>query len=179
MAEFNKENFDQTFKKSITKIRNAEKETKAELLTLSRSVLDATHNTGDVQYMNRLLEVLTPMNKRTAVLYFKEFSGFTFDEERFTKKNKAHYDECLAKTRAFLEVPTNNIWSWAERHVDIEKKPIDIQAIERQVKNMLKKADDAGLKQSDVLRAMMKAGLTLQTLVEVMQTAEETEKVAV
>jgi hypothetical protein len=167
---FDKTVFDALFNKAINALLKAEKITKATLQELSRSVLEAHHATQDIGYVNRLVGVLSPMNKKIAVLYFKEFSGFNYDvdELTFTKKNKKNYDEAQEKAIAFLEDPLNNIWTWAERNVDVEKKPITVDVMEAKFKGLLKQAEEANIEQAAVVRAFIKAGLKVETLVAMM-----------
>lgn len=160
--------YDKQYKTDITALGKAEKVTKELLRNLSRSVLEAVHVTEDVGYINNLLAVLTPINRKVAVLYFAEFSGFRNDGSTFSKKDKAKYEEIKAKAITFLEDPMNNIWSWAEREVDIAQKEFDINMVTKTVERMTKKATDAGLSQADVLRAVFKAGFTPEALLAVM-----------
>ena len=91
---FNKDKFNAYFDGKLGELAGAEKITKAVLLDLSRQVLAAHHETQDVGYINRLLVVLTPMNRKVANLYFSEFSGFNFSakSEEFGKKDKKNYE---------------------------------------------------------------------------------------
>lgn len=168
--KFNKETFAKAFDLSLAKLAESEKVTKAELLSLSRTVLEAMHITQDIGYVNRLIAVLTPVNRKVAIMYFQEFTGFKWnpDNQQFTTKDKKNYEERHAKALAFLEDPLNNIWSWAAREVEVEKKEFDLDRLKKQLEGTMKKANDAGFNQLQVLETMMEAGLKLDTLLALM-----------
>ena len=164
--DFNQANFETSFVKSLERLANSERITKEELKVLSRSILEAVHATGDISYVNRLLLVLTPVNKKVTVFFFKHFAGFSFDDTlaAFTKKSKKRYDAAVALSDAFLADVNQNIWTWAERHIEVEQKPFTIETLEHTIKGMFTKAGNAGLSQTDVLRAMFKGGLEVDTM---------------
>ena len=116
-----------TINEQIEKLAVSEKITKALLIELSRVILAYVYETGDVTPTNRLINVLTPMNKRTAILYFKEFLSFRFDDVQgtFGKKNKKTFDKKNELVTIFLLDEENNIFTWAEENVQIEAKPVD------------------------------------------------------
>lgn len=167
---FNRVAFEAAFNESLEAIRNSEQITKRELRALSRTVLEATHATGDILFVNNLVAVLTPVNKKVANLYFKEFTGFTFDEAtmRFTKKSKKRYEQAALSSVEFLADPLNNIWSWAERNVEVEKKDFDLEQVTKAFQTFVKKAMKENLTQKDVLKAVLKAGVEADTIIELM-----------
>jgi len=169
---FDKNTFERAFNASLEKIANSEKVTKIELRDISRSVLQAWHATGNVIYVNRLLKVLTPINKKTAIVFFKHFGGFSFDDVmgEFTHKSKKRYDKAHAESVKFLENPNNNIWSWAERHIEVSHKPFDIASVEKYMTKAIKNAAGVGLSQVDLLKAVFKAGIDPQCIIEVMDS---------
>ena len=122
----------------IVKLGKAEKVTKALLGELSRDLLAyvAVQESWDVAAINRLLAVLTPINKKTAVLFFSHFLPFSFnkDEGNFgamakNKEKKAKdKEESLAKVGVFLADEDNNIWTYAEENIKVEQKPVDYAA---------------------------------------------------
>lgn len=168
-ATFNKLAFEALFLGALERLAASEKVSKETLRDLSRDLLEATHATGDVGYLNRLLPILSPMNKKTAIVFFKHFAGFSFDETSrvFTKKSKKRYDAAHAATVEFLADPHNNIWTWAERHIEVQVKPFTFDSLADGVKHIMDKAQKAGLSQSDVVRAAIKNGLTVDTLLAV------------
>lgn len=172
---FNKEAYNEAFDAAIIRLADSEKITKQVLLDLSRSVLVAHHETEDIGYINRLLAVLTPMNRGTANLYFSEYSGFNFSAKtgEFGKKDKKNYEAAKAKSAEFLDDPLNNIWTWAARNVTIEAKEFDEERMKKALENTLKKADKAGFSQAQVLKAMLSAGLSIDTLFAIMDEVKD------
>lgn len=162
--------FEKEFNRALNCIARAEKVTKAELRILSRTVLEAIYETGDVAFINKLLAILSPVNKKVAKLYFKEFSGFSLDETTgsFTTKSKKRYDKALANGRMFLEDPLNNIWTWAERNVEIETKDFSLDLVTEAFKAYMKKATKVGLTQKDVVKAVLSAGVEADTIIALM-----------
>jgi hypothetical protein len=175
MQAINKTQFESEFNFSLARLTNAEKITKVELLALSRSTLVALHQLeethGDIGYINRLVAVLSPVNRRVAIEYYKEFSGFRYDDKKgvFTSKDKKHYAEVKEQALTFLEDPLNNIWVWSDRNIDIEKPEFDYAMLTKGAKKLLDKADKEGFKQVEVLRAFMDNGVTLESLLELLE----------
>lgn len=167
---FNKDKFNAYFDGKLGELAGAEKITKAVLLDLSRQVLSAHHETEDIGYINRLLVVLTPMNRKVANLYFSEFSGFNFSakSEEFGKKDKKNYESAKERAITFLDDPLNNIWTWAARNVEVEAKEFDEERLKKNMEAILKKADKADIPQATVLKALLAGGLSIDTLMQVM-----------
>lgn len=166
-AGFDKVGFEKSFNTAVMRLKRSEMITRQTLMVLSRSVLEALHATEDIGYVNRLLEVLTPVNRKVAVLYFTHFGGFHYDDAlaRFTKKSGKRYDECDKLATIFLEDPLNNIWSWAGRNVEIQKKDFELAQVTAYMGNVLKKAQKAGVSQADLLRAVLKAGIEADAII--------------
>lgn len=176
----NRQAFAAAFAASLDMLRNAESTTKHELRELSRSVLSALHDGdaelyGDIQFVNALMGVVTPVNRKVLVLYFKEFTGFMYDDASkvFTKKNKKTAAEAKDKAMEFLAEPGNNVWTWAERNVEIEAKPFDPRAITRFIDNAIKKMDGDKV---GVLRAVLAGGITTGDLVQMMDEIAKIEQ---
>ena len=168
---FDKLTYDKSFNTSIESLVSSEKTTRSLVLDLSRSILNALHMSQDIGYVNRFLDALTPMNKKTAVLYFKEFTGFHFDADamQFAKKDKKTYAEKSEAAAKFLDDPLNNLWSWAARNVEIEKKEFSLDAVTTYIAATLKKADKNHMSQADVLRAVLKGGINADAILVLMQ----------
>lgn len=162
---------------TLPQLQDAEKITKETLKTLSREMLDAVHVGGDIQPVNRLLDVLTPMNRRACVLFFQHFSGHFYSEkdEKFGKRDKQNYEAKYKLADEFLDDPLNNIWSWAAREIEMEAKPFTMLKVTKMVESMLKKADKAGFKQNDVFKAMLAGGLELDTIHVIMEEMADAE----
>jgi hypothetical protein len=77
-----------------------------------------------------------------------------------------------ARCAAFLEDPTNNIWSWATRHIEIEKKEFDETRLKKLTEQLLKKADNAGFKPKDIFAAMLASGLKVEDIVAFMDEVQ-------
>ena len=167
---FNKDKFNAYFDGKLGELAGAEKITKAVLLDLSRQVLAAHHETEDIGYINRLLVVLTPMNRKVANLYFSEFSGFQFSakSEEFGRKDKKNYEAAKERAITFLDDPLNNIWTWSARNVEVEAKEFDEARLKKNMEAIMKKADKADIPQATVLKALLAGGLTIDTLMQVM-----------
>lgn len=111
-------------------IANAEKITRFELGAISRELLMYVPDSNDIDIVNRLIGVLTPMNRKIAILFFKHFLPWEVevdhDDEfsRFGKKLKADkkVKRRMEMIVEFLSDENANIWSWAEVHVEVEQK---------------------------------------------------------
>lgn len=169
---FDKNAFNTTFDKAVKALAKSEKATRQELMVLSRSVLEAVHATEDIGYVNRVLDVLTPINRKVAVHYFATFTGFRQDEGTFTKKDKKNYEECKAAAAVFLQDPHNNIWTWAEQNMQVEPKKFDLADITKWMTRTIKKAGENNISQADVLRALFKGGVEADALIAAMQEIE-------
>lgn len=144
-----------TINSNIAKLAKAERVTKEVLATLSRDILTYVYvdGTEDISPVNRLLQVLTPMNKRTAVLFFKNFLAWRFDEESmtFTKKKKKQFDDKNLAVGLFLDNADNNIWTWATENVELKAKPVDWNA---KLTRDMTKALEAGLTFNDIVNIL-------------------------
>ena len=177
---FDKLAFETALTRALKLLAYSERVTREQLRVLSRTVLEALHATEDIGYVNRLIEVLTPINRKVAVKYFEHFAGFHFDDAlgRFTKKSKKRYAEADALATAFLEDPLNNIWSWAERNIEIQKKDFELAQVTKAMGGYLKKAKDAGLTQADVLKAVLAAGVEADAVIAMLDTlGDDTDKI--
>lgn len=166
---FDKQAFGQQFIKALAAVMESEKITKNTLTWLSRDILEAVHETGDVAYMNQLLAVLTPMNRKVCVLFFKTFTGYSYDEGTalFTKKSKKRYDKAHAMFVAFMEDPLNNIWTWASRNIEVEQKPFGEDNLVKYLTSARNKLQGK-MSDADILRAVFKAGVSAEAVIEIM-----------
>lgn len=161
-------------------IANAEKITRAELGALSRELLVYVPDTHDIDIVNRLLVVLTPVNRRAAILYFQHFLPWQAENDKdgkFQRFGKMLKGERQVKLRmdaiaAWLANEANNLWSWSDDN--IEMKPKDLggsvtKAIERALKGDDKTGTPA-LSHMDVMKAVFDGGITLADLLAVIDT---------
>lgn len=176
-AHFDKDAFGHKYSNGLNKIMESEKVTRSTLTWLSRGVLEATHETGDVSFMNRLLGVLTPMNRKVCILFFKTFTGYSFDEQAgmFTKKSKKRYDKAHAQYVQFMADPLNNIWTWANRHIEIEQKPLTSDKLAKYLTNFRNKTQGQ-VSDEDILKAVFKAGVSPDAVIAVMEELGKVKK---
>lgn len=183
---FDKKVFEKEFKTRIGNLGKAEASVRAELNVLSRGVLEAVHATEQIGYVNQLLAVLTPVNRKAAVVFFKHFAGFHYDEatRMFTKKSKKRYEQAYKNAMEFLEDPNNNMFSWAERHIEVEQKPFDqvsfLKAQHKAFVRAVQQARDNGIDQKELFTAMFKPeegkpGLDVNALVAVLEAMDVVE----
>lgn len=159
-----------SFDRNVLRIQRAEKITRALVSDMSRDVLFAVHETGDISYINKLMAVLTPMNKRTFALFGKEFTGFVFDDttNTFTKKSKKEYDGAKNRSMTALEDPHFNLWTWSDKNVKLEAAPLDLSKVTQFIKQTLKRAAKEGIDQSAVIEAVFAAGMDADALIAVL-----------
>lgn len=167
-----------SIEKRIATIAKSEKVTKEQLGIISRELLtcilvdrEEGLATFDIQPVNKLLGVLTPMNKQTAVLYFSAFLPFPFHAQacKFLSLKKKSKDKALIVAKEFLADEDNNIWTWAADNVKIEAKPVDwVKRITKDVSKALGDENDP-LTAKDVLMAVMAGGINAQDLAGLME----------
>lgn len=167
---FNRDAFLVLFAASLDMLAQSESVTKRELRTLSRSVLEYSIETGDVGVVNRLLNALTPVNRKVCVVFFKHFVAFKYHEDthQFTAKAPKQWDEKLKLAKEFLADPMNNIWTWADRNIEIQKKDFALDQVTDAFKKFVKKAQSVNLTQKDVLKAVLQSGVELDTVLALM-----------
>ena len=167
---FDKQVFDAQYQDNIAKLAASEKITKELLRGLSRDVLEAHHATGDVAYINGIIAVLSPMNRKMCILFYKEFSGHLCNEEGvFGKKDKKRYDEAHKKSFDGLEDPHFNVFSWAERNVEVERKPFTLGKLQQQMGSLVKKAEENKISHADIIRAMFANGIEIGEFMKVVE----------
>ena len=167
----------------IEAIANAEKITKSELGHVSRELLLYVPESNDIDVVNKLLLVLTPMNKSTAILFFKHFLPWTAEEtgegdfSRFSGKMKKEkqVDRKLAAIKEFLSVEENNIWTWAGQNVNVEYKPKDFasqvtKAVQTALKGEKKEnGETPPLPVQDIIAAVLRAGIPVEAMLTLAQ----------
>jgi hypothetical protein len=169
----------QTILNRIEAISNSERITKHELGEISRDMLVylVMEDTNDIEMLNRLLSALTPMNLKTAHLFFKHFVPFKLPEGEmfFTTKQKGQrkLDKAKERSSAFLENEANNIWTWAEEHVKVDKKPVNYA---KNITSNIERAlsdEENGLDQYQVLEAVLAGGMTPDAILTVLSKMAE------
>lgn len=156
-------------------IANAEKITRAELAALSRELLIYVPDTQDIGIVNRLLGVLTPVNKRTAILYFGHFLPWEKENDadgNFSRFGKKMLGEKKVKRKEqaiadWLTDEANTIWTWADENIQIDKKKDFKGGIVRAIKQALagdEKTETPALDPMDVMAAIFEGGMTLDAM---------------
>ena len=114
-------------------IASAEKITRVELAALSREALSYVMESHDIELVNRLIGVLTPVNGKVAILYFTNFLPWTVEEVdgKFARFGKMVKKPKQVKNKAnliidWLSVDTNDLWVWAEENIEIEQKQVNL-----------------------------------------------------
>ena len=92
----------------ITAIAAAEKITRASLGEISRELIMYVPDTKDIDLVNRLLGVLTPMNRATAVLYFKHFLPWDWEKDANKFGSMMQGDKKLAKAECKFRFQLEN-----------------------------------------------------------------------
>ena len=171
-----------TINQRIERISNAERITKAELSALSRELLEyiTLNGSPDIDAVNRTVAVLTPMNKQTAVLFFKSFIPHKEEEGLFKGKLKGEkkLTEFYDSAKAFLSNPDNDIWSWAKDNVQLEQKPKDyFDKITKLVQRALSDENE-GLNEQDIIAAILKAGVSAESIIGMMEEQDNEQLAA-
>lgn len=167
--------------KALASLKRSEKITKEKLSEMSRDLLYYVPESQDIGMVNRVLAVLTPMNKKTATLYFNHFLEWKLEEDgKFSSKLKG--DKTIAKfvelRKDFLYAEQNDIWTWAEEHVKVEPKPVDYaKNITRNVHKALE--DEVNpLTAFDIMKAVMAGGVTPEDLLKASLEVKKQEALA-
>lgn len=158
MTAFNRMAFEATFDKRLTTLQNSEKISKAELQTLANETVEMTHVSGQIVYMNKVMAVLSPFNKRLAKTFFLYFTGYHFDETSalFDKKSPKRYPEALKRWNTFKEDPLNNIWTYS-RDVKVEHPPLTTGDVSKRISALWSAGHKANISNVDMLKAMLTA----------------------
>jgi hypothetical protein len=183
---FDKKAFDKEFNTRIAQLGKAEKGVREQVNSLSRSILTAIHATENIGYVNQFLGALTPVNRKAAVVFFKHFAGFHYDDANklFFKKSKKRYEQAHQDSIAFLADPLNNMFSWADRHIEVEQKPFDPETFKKGFKSLfdrrLQEARDNGMTQSELFALLFKReegkiGIDVNAIIEVLSSMGEVD----
>lgn len=171
-------NYDQ-LKQRIETLAANEKITKELLATLSRDLLQFMLEHGDIRPINLILEdgKLSPQNRKVCILYFRKFCPFKNLENNkgeflsFGEMKKAKKEEKFAAVKAFLADPHNNIWTWANMHVEVKAREFKID----RVTSTIKKAMENGFDDVAVMEAVIEGGLSAKVIMAVITKYAEEE----
>lgn len=145
----------------IDAIKASEAVTKAELGFVSRELLAYVPDSKDVGAVNRLLDVLTPKNREMAVIFFKNFLPWNYDDDANMfvgmvvgeAKRKRKLDAIVS----FLKKEENNIWTWAKVHIAPMERAKNYAGRIQSVINAALNDDKAPLSEEDVFTAITAA----------------------
>lgn len=149
--------------KAISSLRTSEKNVIKQMSFISRESLAHVVEFWDVSVCNNVLSALSLNNRRTAVLFYKAFTPFTFNEvtnefESIGDDKKAKKARSEAAIRAFLDDQSNDFWTWAQSNVIISDKPVDFLG---KVTRATKTAVDKGhVKTDEIIKAILAAGVS-------------------
>lgn len=184
MKKFDAVSFFNSFNITINALAESERITKDALRSLSRECLMLVHyesnKQGDIGPVNQVLKVLTPVNKKAWVLFMQEFVGFIYSEkdEAFIRKDKKLYDEKCKAACDLLDDPHQNIWTWAERNIKMEKKAFKLETLGKDVKKALEAEDEEGnllYSKTDILRTVLEGGITTDDLIAMIKAMDVVE----
>ncbi len=167
-------------------ILSAEKVTRVELAALSRELLDYVVATHDIDIVNRLINGLTPMNSKIAIMFFKHFLPWSVEEanEQFSRFGKMLDKPKQIKRRTdmiveFLSDEDNTIWTWAEDNVQVEQRNINLvdgfeKALVKAIEGVdTDKTHGEPVDKADLVLTMMKH-ITMEEMMDTL-TALETQ----
>lgn len=167
-----------TIEANIVKVAASEHVTKSVLSVLSRELLAYVYETNDVAMVTRLINVLTPVNKKVACLYFPAFLGWSFNGEELTfgkkLKDKAYAKKYDAACE-FLQDDDNNIWVWADKEIVMQTKPKDYACKITQLVTKALKDEAEGLDAKEILFAILASDQI--TLGELLAPVDEIKEV--
>lgn len=167
-----------TINNRIGVIAATERTVKAELGIISRELLLYVPESKDIDAVNRLIAVLTPMNKQTAVLFFSAFLPWAYDAEnkRFAGmiKGAKAIEAKLASLADFLSSEENTIWLWAERNVKVETKkvPFDQRLTALVGKALAGEKGVEPISKEDVIKAVIAGGVSAGDLINMIEQAK-------
>lgn len=181
MAKLSKQQFEAGFAPMLERVSASERVTKEDLKVWCNNIVQAMHDYGNIDYMNKLIKVLTPMNKRVVLEFFKHFAGYHFntDEGIFDKKSKKRYIEALGNWEKFSQDPLNNVWSWSERHIQVEVKPFTVDDVAKRASSLWKSAHAANISNVDIIKSVMlakdkdgKLAFSLEDVIQALQSLD-------
>jgi len=125
------------------------------------------------------------MNRKTAVIFFNHFLPHVYDDNQgvFGAKIKGDkkVQEFVSRSAEFLANEENNIWTWADKNIQMEKKPKNYA---NKIEHLVKKAledDKEGIDSLTVMEAIVKAGVSVDdvfTAIALLQEMNAQEKQA-
>ena len=165
-------------------IASAEKITRLELGELSRELLVYVPESDDIDIVNRLVGVLTPVNRKVAIHFFSHFLPWEVENDaagefsRFGKKSKGmkKLKRCADNITEFLAEKAHNIWTWAEENITTEVKQKDfsgmLSRLVGQALNGDEKSDTPAMSPDQILAAVFAGGVSIDDMLAAAASAE-------
>lgn len=170
----------------IAEIAESEKVTKVKLAQLSRELMVYVMESHDISAANRLIDVLTPVNKRAAIVFLSHFLPWTpelDDDKNFVRFGKMMKGQKAVDKRRklildFIAEKDNTIWTWAKDNVQVEAKPTDFfKSVSKSVERALKGNENTPpLPREEVIKALFAAGMTIDDLLEAVTNPQPSEE---
>lgn len=162
--------------KNIAALVKSEATTKDQLAIVSRDMLTYVVDTNDIGMVNRLCDVLTPLNKATAFQFFGAFLPWKQDGKAFGKKLEG--TEAISKRvvaiQAFLKDANNNIWTWAAENIEVVAKPKNYSVkLAKLVERALNDENEA-ITVSQVIQSIIQGGVSI---IDIMASVDSAKNV--
>jgi hypothetical protein len=169
----------------------SEKITRTELAGCATELLRyySEHLSTDIGAVNRLLAVLTPFNRRMAVLFFANFLPWKYDDDKgifTTMKGNKQRDKCFTACHDFLR-SGKTIWDWSA-NIQTEIKPADwsgrlsgtvSKAISETIMVKGEEVENTTrMTPSEVIKAVLAGGVRIMDILAAMNEMEEHAKAA-
>ena len=173
-----------TINRQIAVIGKGELSFKAEMADASRNFIEYIRENGDIDVVNRLMAVLTPINREKVRAYFNHFLPYTWESKAARFGGKSKNKDVVAKkeklSAAFLADEQNNLWTWfAEQAAAPVAKP---KEYEKKIEALVKKAledKEEHIPVGAVIRAVIKGGASLaEIMAAIVPQAEAGEEKA-
>lgn len=178
-------NLKQSLLNRLELIANAERVTKVELAGFAREALIYVPASNDIDLVNRLIEVLTPMNKAAAIRFFSHF--LPWEQEKDAEGNHVRFGKKLKKEKMikqreeaikeFLEEEENNFWKWQPAR-PVKKKDF-FSTIRKDVEKALagdERTDTPPLPVDLIIRAVMEGGISFEQMLDAATQPEQEEQ---
>lgn len=162
---------------NIGVLAKSEKITRKVLAEVANELLLYVPGSNDIDAVNRLVAVLTPVNKQAAILFFKSMLQWSFVDGVFTTIQKGERTVSAKNERRLAFIKSEEtFWSWVDDNTTIEAKPKDFQ---NDIVNLIKRATKDGdyqISHAQVIQSVLASGITIQevlTMVNAQQQREE------
>ncbi len=168
----------------IDTLKSAEASVKVELGHISRELLLYVPASNDIGAVNRLLKVLSGSaragNQRMAVLYFRNFLPWAYDDKAHMFTVKIKGDTKIAKKMTaideWLKDDNANIWTWADRNIETREREKNYAS---QITSLVKRAledEKYAINPRVVVSAIITGGVSLDDIMSLVTDAQEIAK---